>query len=169
MAEDFDTSKRSTLHDVQIHEPVIEQNRAKRLYIIVAISVVVLLIAYGLYAMLTSGKEATDDAQVAADVVPVASRIAGQVTAVHVVENQTVHKGDLIAEIDPRDAEVKVAQAQSDLDTAQAQAAQADANATVMQANARGGLQTAQGAVQSSREAVDVAAASITEARAAVT
>ena len=93
-----------------------------------------LLVAYGLYAMLTSGKEATDDAQVAADVVPVASRIAGQVTAVHVVENQTVHKGDLIAEIDPRDAEVKLAQAQSDLDTAQAQAAQADANATVMQA-----------------------------------
>jgi membrane fusion protein (multidrug efflux system) len=168
MAEDFDTSKRSTLHDVQIHEPVIEQKRAKRLYIIIGIAVVVLLVAYGLYAMLTSGKEGTDDAQVSADVVPVASRIAGQVTAVHVVENQPVHRGDLIAEIDPRDAEVKVSQAQSDLETAQAQAAQADANATVMQANARGGLQTAQGAVQSSREAVDVAAAGVTEARAAV-
>src|ERR1041385_3325646 len=168
MSEDFDTSKRSTLHDVQIHEPVIEQNKAKRLYIIIGIAVVVLLVAYGLYAMVTSGKEGTDDAQVSADVVPVASRIAGQVTAVHVVENQTVHQGDLIAEIDPRDAEVNVAKAQSDLDTAKAQAAQADANATVMQANARGGLQTAQGAVQSSRQAVDVAAAAINEARAAV-
>ncbi len=168
MAEDYDSSKRSTLHDVQIHEPVIEQKKAKRLYIVIGIAVVVLLVAYAVFAMMTSGKQATDDAQVSADVVPVASRIAGQVTAVHVVENQTVHQGDLIAEIDPRDAEVKVAQAQSDLDTSRAQAAQADANATVLQANARGGLQTAQGAVQSSREAVDVAASAITEARAAV-
>jgi membrane fusion protein, multidrug efflux system len=168
MPEEYDSSKRSTLHDVQIHEPVIQPNRAKRLYIIIGIAVVVLLVAYGVYAMLASGKEGTDDAQIAADVVPIASRIAGQVMAVHVAENQPVHRGDLIAEIDPRDAEVKVAQAQSDLDTARAQAAQADANATVMQANARGGLQTAQGAVQSSREAVDVAESGIAEARAAV-
>src|SRR5947199_10695814 len=114
MAEDFDTSKRSTLHDVQIHEPVVERNKAKRLYIIVGVAVVVLLIAYGAYALMTSGKEGTDDAQIAADVVPIASRIAGQVTAVHVVENQTVRAGDLIAEIDPRDAQVRVQQAQSD-------------------------------------------------------
>jgi membrane fusion protein (multidrug efflux system) len=169
MPEDFDTSKRSTLHDVQIHEPVIEPKRAKKLYLIIGIAVVVLLIAYGVYAMVTSGKEATDDSQVAADVVPIASRVAGQVVAVHVVENQPVHRGDLISEIDPRDAEVKVSQAQSDLDTARAQAAQADANATVLQATARGGLQTAQGAVQSSKEAVDVAASTVTEARAAIT
>src|SRR5258708_4982868 len=137
MPEDFESSKRSTLHDVQIHEPVIEPKRAKRLYIIIGIAVVLLLVAYGVYAMVTSGKEGTDDAQVTADVVPIASRVAGQVVAVHVIENQPVHRGDLIAEIDPRDAEVKVAQAQSDLDTARAQAAQADANATVLQATAR--------------------------------
>ena len=169
MAEQYDPTNRSTLHDVQIHEPVIEPNRAKRLYIIIGIAVVVLLVGYGVYALMTSGKEGTDDAQIAADVVPVASRVAGQVVAVHVVENQPVHHGDLIAEIDPRDAEVKVAQAQSDLDTSRAQASQADANATVMQANARGGYQSAQGGVQSSREAVDVAKAAITEAHAAVT
>jgi membrane fusion protein (multidrug efflux system) len=169
MPEDFDSSKRSTLHDVQVHEPVIEPKRAKKLYIIIGIAVVVLLIAYGVFAMMTSGKEGTDDAQIAADVVPIASRVAGQVVAVHVVENQPVHHGDLIAEIDPRDAEVKVSQAQSDLDTARAQATQADANATVLQATARGGLQTAQGAVQSSKEAVDVAASTVTEAHAAVT
>jgi membrane fusion protein (multidrug efflux system) len=169
MSEDFDTSKRSTLHDVQVREPVIEPKRAKKLYIIIGIAVVVLLVAYGVYAMMTSGKEGTDDAQITADVVPIASRVAGQVVAVHVAENQPVHRGDLIAEIDPRDAEVKVSQAQSDLDTARAQAAQADANATVLQATARGGLQTAQGAVQSSKEAVDVAASMVTEAHAAVT
>jgi len=169
MAEDFDSSKRSTLHDVQIHEPVIEQNKAKRLYIIIGIAVVVLLVAYGLYAMLTSGKEGTDGAQVAADVVPVAFSLQGRVIAVHVVENQAVHRGDLIAEIDPADYELKVTQAQSDLETARAQAAQADANATVIRANARGGLQMAQGAVQSSRETVGVAASAVTEARAAIT
>jgi membrane fusion protein (multidrug efflux system) len=168
MSEDFDSTKRSTLHDVQVHEPVIERKRANRLYLIIGIAAVVLLIAYAGYALMTSGKEGTDDAQITADVVPIASRVAGQVVAVHVIDNQAVHRGDLIAEIDPRDAEVKVAQAQSELETQRAQAAQADANATVMQATARGGFQTAQGAVQSSREAVDVASGAIAEARAAI-
>jgi membrane fusion protein (multidrug efflux system) len=168
MAEDFDTSKRSTLHDVQIHEPVVEKKKANRLYLIVGIAVVVLLLGYGVYALMTSGKQATDDAQISADVVPLASRVAGQVVALHVSENQPVHRGDLIAEIDPRDAEVRVQQAESDVETAHAQAAQAVANATVLQATARGGLQTAQGAVQSSRESVGIASAAIAQARAAI-
>ena len=43
-----------------------------------------LLIGYGIFAMLSSGKAATDDAQVAADIVPVAARVAGQVTTVYI-------------------------------------------------------------------------------------
>jgi membrane fusion protein (multidrug efflux system) len=158
-----------TTTDIPHHEPVIAPRRAKRLYIAIGVAALVLIAGYAIFAFLTGGKESTDDAQITADIVPVASRIAGQVVAVHVTENQEVHRGDLIAEIDPRDAEVKLAQAQSDVDTARAQAAQADANATVMQAGARGGFQTAQAAVQGSRESVDVAASSVAEARAALT
>ena len=60
--------------DIAEHEPVIEPNRAKRLYFIIGIAVIALILIYVVYAALTSGKESTDDAQIAADVVPVASR-----------------------------------------------------------------------------------------------
>src|SRR5581483_5049859 len=79
--------------EIAEHEPAIKPNRAKRIYLIIAIAVVVLLVVYGIYALVTSGKESTDDAYVTADVVPVASRISGQVVNVYVQENQEVHKG----------------------------------------------------------------------------
>src|ERR1700747_2659033 len=125
--------------EIAEHEPAIKPERAKRLYTIIGIAIVVLLIAYGIYALITSGKETTDDAQVGADVVPVAARIAGQVVNVYIQENQQVHRGDGIADIDPSDARVKVAQAQADLQSAIAQAADADARVSVAQANAKGG------------------------------
>lgn len=157
-----------TLSGTETRSPVIGVDRARRLYLILGGLLALLLIGFGLYALVTRGEEDTDNAQVAADIVPVASRIAGQLVAVHVAENQQVHRGDLIAEIDPRDAEVRVEQAMGDLETARAQAAQADAGATVSQAAARGGFQAAQAAVQGSRESVDMSAAAVQEATAAV-
>ena len=82
--------------DIARHEPVIEESRAKRLYFIIGIAVAVLLIGYAIYAVITSGKVTTDDAQVAADVVPIAARVAGQITNVYIHENQFVHRGDPI-------------------------------------------------------------------------
>src|SRR5438876_1019585 len=127
------------LPEIAEHQPAIAPERAKRLYFIIGIAGAVLLIGYVIYAVLTSGKETTDDAQVAADVVPVAARVAGQVVNVYVHENQPVHGGDLLAELDPSDARVKLAQAQGDLETAQAQAADADAKVAIARASAQGG------------------------------
>ena len=155
--------------EIAEHEPAIKPDRAKRLYTIIGIAVVALLLLYGLYALLAAGKESTDDAQVSADVVPVAARIAGQVVNVYIHENQQVHRGDPIADIDAADAQVKVAQAQADLQSAQAQTADADARVAVAQASAKGGYTAAQGAVQASREMADTSAATVTQARAAVT
>jgi membrane fusion protein (multidrug efflux system) len=157
------------LPDIAEHEPAIEPKRAKRLYYIIGIAAAVLVIGYAIYALVTSGKETTDDAQVAADVVPVAARIAGQVVNVYMHENQQVHRGDVLAEIDPSDAQVKVAQAQGDLETAQAQAQDADARVSISRAMAQGGFTAAQAGVQSSREAADTSAAAVSEAQAAIT
>lgn len=154
--------------DVAEHEPAIAESKAKRMYFIVGGAVVLLLLGYAVYAFLSSGKETTDDSQVAADVVPVSARVAGQVVSVNIVENQPVHKGDLVAQLDPQDAQVKVAQAEGELATAQAQAADADARIHVTQATAQGALEAARGGVQSSRETVDTTAAQIQQARAAV-
>jgi len=156
------------MSEIPHHEPVLETNRAKRIYIIAGIAIVVLLIAYGAYALMTSGKESTDDAQVAADVVPVAARISGQVVAVHIHENQPLHRGDLIAELDPQDALVKLQQAESDLATAQAQAADAASRVAVTSATAQGGLAAAEAAERGARENVDTSAAAINDARGAV-
>src|SRR4029077_12184880 len=125
--------------EIAEHEPAIKPKKARRLYTIIGIAVLAALLLYGLYALLTSGKETTDDAQVSADVVPVSARIAGQVINVYIRENQQVHRGDRIADIDPSDAQVKVAQAQADLQSAVAQAADADARVAVAQATAKGG------------------------------
>jgi len=157
------------LPEIAEHQPAIAPERAKRLYFIIGIAGAVLLIGYVIYAVLTSGKETTDDAQVAADVVPVAARVAGQVVNVYVHENQPVHGGDLLAELDPSDARVKLAQAQGDLETAQAQAADADAKVAIARASAQGGYSAAQAAVQSSREAADTSVDAVSEAGAAVT
>src|SRR5258708_36582515 len=124
--------------DIPEHEPAIRSDKATRMYLIGGGVIVLLLLLYGIYALLSSGKETTDDAQVAADVVPGASRVAGQVLAVHIIENQPGHRGDWTVELDPQDAAVKVAPARRDLATAEAQAADADARGEGAQAMARG-------------------------------
>ncbi|KWU17921.1 HlyD family secretion protein [Burkholderia cenocepacia] len=47
--------------------------------------------------------EETDNAYVQADISPVVAKAEGYVTAVHVNDNQTVHAGDILVEIDDRD------------------------------------------------------------------
>ena len=155
--------------EIAEHEPVVKPARAKRLYIIVGAVVALLLIGYGIYALVTSGKESTDDAQVAADVVAVSARVSGQVTAVYIHENQPVRRGDRMASLDPADAQVKLAQAESDLETAKAQVADADARVAITTASATGGFNAARAAVQSSRESADTSQSAINEARAGVT
>ena len=57
--------------------------------------------------------ESTDDAFITADVVSIAPRVAGQVAAVYVLDNQLVHSNDLLVEIDPSDYAIAVAQKES--------------------------------------------------------
>ena len=57
--------------------------------------------------------ESTDDAFIAGHVVSIAPRIDGQVSAVHVLDNQMVRSNDLLVEIDPSDYAITVAQKQA--------------------------------------------------------
>ena len=50
----------------------------------------------------------TDDAYVNGHVTQVAPRVAGQVMRVLVDDNNTVHKGDLLVELDPEPYQVQV-------------------------------------------------------------
>ncbi|MBU8898678.1 HlyD family secretion protein [Corallococcus sp. H22C18031201] len=142
--------------------------RGKRGFFILGGVVVAVLVALGGFKVITAGQETTDDAQVEADVVPLAARVSGPVVAVEVVDNAQVHKGDVLVRIDPRPYEARVKQAEAELESARAQAVAADAQATVAAAGAKGGLSTARAQVSSSTSAVSSAEAQVASARAAV-
>jgi membrane fusion protein (multidrug efflux system) len=61
--------------------------------------------------------ESTDDAFVETDVVSIAPRVAGQVAAVHVSDNQMVRSNDLLVEIDPADYAVRLSQKETTAET----------------------------------------------------
>ena len=64
--------------------------------------------------------EKTDDAYTAGDVTPLAAKVSGYVATVAVTDYQTVHKGDLIVEIDASDYRAQLMQAEANLAAAQA-------------------------------------------------
>jgi membrane fusion protein (multidrug efflux system) len=71
--------------------------------------------------------ESTDDAFIEADVIPIAPQVPGPVVNLAVRDNQAVHQGDLLVEIDPRNYEARLAQAQADLTAAHTRLDQAKA------------------------------------------
>ncbi len=62
----------------------------------------------------------TDDAFVVGDVTPLAAHVSGYIIRVVVGDYQTVHKGDLIAEIDPSDYQAQLHLANANLEAAKA-------------------------------------------------
>lgn len=106
------------------------------------------------------------DAQIEADVVPIASRVSGQVRQRLVEDNQRVKKGDFIVLIDDADFTARTRQAEAELATARAQADSADAQVQVVEASAKGGLYSAKAQYSGSSMGVANAAAQLAVARA---
>ena len=79
------------------------------------------LLYFGLhYLNFALTHETTDDAFIAAHVVSIAPRVAGQVSAVHVTDNQMVSSNEPLVEIDPADYSTAATQKQSSADAAEA-------------------------------------------------
>ena len=150
--------------------PVTEGRPARpaRGYLVVGIVGLAILAGTGGYLLMTAGEETTDDAQVSADVVPIGTRVAGQVVRVNIQENQLVKKGDIVAQIDDADYAARVKQADAEVATAAAQAAAADAQVQVVEATSKGGLMSARALVTGSSAGVSSASAQADSARAAL-
>lgn len=118
--------------------------KARRAYFILGIIAVVIAAVWGLHRWWTHGKESTDDAQIDADVVPLAARVGGVIKNVHVTDHQQVKAGDVLFEIDPADLDVELARTSAELEGAKAQQAAADAQVMITQSSSKGGLSSAQ-------------------------
>ena len=122
------------------------------------IAVVVLLVLLGLELWWRSTySEDTDDAEVNGHLIQVSARITGQVLKVDVEENQQGKRGDVIAELDPRDYDVAVENAQAALDSAKAFAQAAGVNVPITQINTGSNLSAANADVSGSHASVQQA------------
>ena len=140
--------------------------RSKKPFLILGGVVVAFAAITGIYLLVTANQEATDDAQVEADVVPIAARVSGQIAKRLVEDNQRVKKGDPLVQIDDADFAARGKQAEAELDTTRAQAAAADSQVQVVEASAKGGLQSARAVYSGSSVGVANADAQLAAARA---
>jgi membrane fusion protein, multidrug efflux system len=90
----------------------------------------------------------TDDAFVNGHVTFVAPRVPGQISRVLVDDNNRVHKGDLLAELDKEPYRVAVSEKQAAVDTAKADLQAATASVRAIEAQARSRRWNLQHAVQ---------------------
>jgi membrane fusion protein (multidrug efflux system) len=111
----------------QRENPEKKRRRSFILFFIVAVLVVGAL----LYYWHSTFYEDTDDAQVNGHIIQISARVQGHVVNVPVKENQEVTAGTLIAEIDPHDYEVLVAQDEANLEAAEANYESARVNVPV--------------------------------------
>jgi membrane fusion protein (multidrug efflux system) len=80
-----------------------------------------------IYMVNSAAYQSTDDAFIEGHIVTVSAQVAGRVQSVYVDDNQSVNKGDLIVELDPRDFDAAARQKAAALASSQAQAAAAQA------------------------------------------
>ncbi len=112
--------------------------KKKKSYVFPIILAVVLigggLFGYRTYAF-SQSHEVTDDAQLAADMSPVISKISGYVSEVRVQDNQFVKKGDTLIVLDNRDQKMAVAAAEAALSTARSNISSARASTSATSQN----------------------------------
>ena len=153
------------------NEPVIEEEspekKSRRKLIVIAV-VLLLLIGAGLFYWHSTFSEDTDDAQVDGDLYQVSSRVTGQVIKVYVEDNQEVQAGQVLAEIDPKDYEVALEQAEANLASAKASAEQANVNVPITSVSSSTSITSTNADVEGSSAALSEAQKQVLAAAARV-
>ena len=127
--------------------------KGRRRFIVIAVVLLLAVIAGFMYWRSTFTED-TDDAQVDGDLYQVSARVAGQVTQVYIKDDQSVHAGDPIAQIDPSDYQVALEQAEANLANAKAEALQATSNVPITNVSVRTTVTTSGQDVQSGQASV---------------
>ena len=109
---------------------------SRRGWIVLTVAVLVSLTGVA-YLMSSKKSETTDNAYVNADATFVAPKVRGFVSKVYVSDNQFVHAGDVLIQIDPEEFNARVATAEADLMDAKANVASAKAALLSLEAEER--------------------------------
>ncbi|HTB93372.1 MAG TPA: HlyD family secretion protein [Candidatus Sulfotelmatobacter sp.] len=140
-------------------------SKQRKFGMIAAIVVVGLVAGFFLWRYLSS-YESTDDAQADVHLSPVSARISGYVIKVNVDDNQWVEKGTVLVEIDPKDYEVAVAQAQANLASAEATAQSLNITVPITSVSTTSQLQFTASDIENTKAGVIAAERQLTAAHA---
>ena len=127
-----------------------------RLRALLLILLVVAVLATGgiLYWNYAQTFESTDDAQIDAHLNGISARIGGTVKAIYVDENQLVKAGQLVAELDPTDYSVALAQAQAEMAQKQAEVRVQNPSVPIMENLNETGIEAARADVANAQASV---------------
>jgi membrane fusion protein (multidrug efflux system) len=159
----------------ETHEEAIAGVKKRPLYkrpafLIVAAVLLVIGVVYGLrYWSYARSHETTDDAFIEGHVIEVSPKVSGYVAKVYVSNNQQVKEGDLMAELDTRDYDVRLQQAKAALETGLARLREAHTGVELTRASGRASAQQAAGTVQQARSGVESQRAAAAAERARIT
>ena len=131
------TDVQNTLPDAQTSDQVSDEqlkNKRKKALSVVAFLIVIALVIFLILKFFFNHTVSTENAYVGAETASITSMVTGQVADVLVSDTQHVKKGQLLVQIDPRDAEIALQQAQAELVKAQRQYKQTQANSSSLNA-----------------------------------
>ncbi|WP_347453625.1 HlyD family efflux transporter periplasmic adaptor subunit [Acinetobacter thermotolerans] len=151
-----DTQETLPENTSQPSEQELKAKRKKALGI-VAILMAIALVLFLIWKFFLNNSVSTENAYVGAETASVTSMISGQVAEVLVHDTQAVKKGEVLARIDDRDAQIAVAQARAELIKAKRQYKQTAANSGALSSQ-----------IGVSSDAIRSAEAQVAQAQAAV-
>ena len=136
-----------------INSPEVKKKKSPVFYVVVA----AVVLGAGFFGFrqyqYSQAHEETDDAQIAADISPVISKIPGYIAEVKVKDNQFVKKGDTLLILDNRDQQIQLAQAEAALGTASSNVASAKAGSVA----AASGINTSRAAEKTANAQIEAA------------
>jgi membrane fusion protein (multidrug efflux system) len=142
-----DAGKESTIEPSlltnKVYSPPAYHSPKRRRYIVIAIAALMLIVGGAFLWRYLSSYESTDDASADVHLYPVSARVSGYVVKVNVEDNQWVQQGTVLVEIDPKDYEVAVAEAQANLDSAIATAESLNITVPITSVNTSSQLKSA--------------------------
>jgi membrane fusion protein, multidrug efflux system len=143
------------------------RRKTRRIILFAVLGLVVIVSSVLLYRHFAAW-ESTDDAQIDGYIYPVSSRVSGYVTRVLVDDNQYVKAGTVLVQLDPKDYDVAVANANATLANDRASAAALSTNVPLTSVNTSSQLSSSQASVEEAQAGVVAAQHQLAAARASL-